>query len=436
MSYESFRLLHCHAPRLDAQIEDVADVPAAHCHLLEDATLNAFDNAITAAIEHHVDLVLITGSLFADDKPTLRGLVRLRDALSCLAEEEIVVYLTCDEQIQRLLQNSVWIGQGDVRFLSPFQKQPIALERDNRPLASICFQQPQLDDRTYRFDPPQGVYDRQPHVKVSNSSLFSIGIRTGYTGEPVEISGDYRPDLMLLCGEEFELTPAGNDVHEIFTGPLQGTTRRHTGVFGCSLIVVNEHKDVRHSFIACQAVQREHSLIHQTTDMDQAALLEAMQQHLDKLKVSSSTSVLICEWNLEGYDEHHQSPKSSKRYRWSEQSTVQNRYHHSSTTPFPFHKLTNPTRIPSIHHRFSASDELRLPSLLEHHQLAQEYLKLAEEFFPEEIDAFSEHLQKWSSGLPPELATRMQNVDRDKLIEFAVNYGTHWFVQAAEEVSA
>lgn len=444
MSYESFRLLHVHAPRLDAALGDLLGLPGIHTQLVQDATLNAFDHAIEAAIEHHVDLVLLTGAMFGETTPTLRGLARLRDALSVLDEEEIAVYISCEEKIQQALRDGPWLGHGAVTLMSPFQKQPLPLEKNRQKLASVSFRQPIHGEKSYRFDPPQGLYDKPAHLRVTGSSLFSILIQQSSGGEASSSSQEeLQADLIIRCGDEFVMQPAGRTIEEIVAGPLQGIGRQHVGPMGCSLVVVDERKDVRVSFIPCHVVQREHVPIRQHVGMDERQLLTSMQQQLDLIKVHQGCRLLVCEWDLVGYDDSGRQSPSTESVR----SRLARRRHASSTTEawegwqsrgeFSFEQLVfRGSQTCQVWHRFSASDELRLPRLLDRHQLAQEYLKLAEDFFPEEIGAFETHLAQWAEHLPSQLASRMHDVNADKLIEFAVNYGTHWFVQAAEEVAA
>jgi len=437
MSYESFRLLHVHAPRLDAALGDLLGLPGVHNELVQDATLHAFDHAIEAAIEHHVDVVLFTGAIFGETAPTLRGLARLRDGLTVLREEEIAVYISCEEKTQQILRDGPWLGHGAVTLMSPFQKQPLPIEKDRQKLASVSFRQPTHGDKSYRFDPPQGLYDKPAHLRVTGSSLFSILVQQGTPGEVHASTNDeLAADLIIRCGDEFVMQSAGQSLEEIIAGPLQGVSRHHTGPMGCSLIVVDEHKDVRVSFIPCHVVQREHMTIRQHAGMDENMMLSTMQQQLDGLKVHQDCKLVICQWDLVGYDDNETRESMKSRLAKQRKSYSEaERYQPAGVFSFDRLSFRGPTGCKVWHH-FSASDELRLPKLLDRHQLATEYLKLAEEFFPDEIAAFESHLTKWSESLPPELASRMKEINADKLIEFAVNYGTHWFVQAAEEVAA
>ncbi|MDY7106566.1 MAG: hypothetical protein S0880_35775 [Actinomycetota bacterium] len=132
------RVLHVAELRLDHPFEGLARIPASIVDAVRDASLDAFDDLIEAALDERVDAVLVTGGLYRGPEHGLRAQRRVSIATERLARHGIpfvVVRHAGDAE------PDAWtaIGSWPSSFVSvgPDEVHTIPLHRDGRTAGTI-----------------------------------------------------------------------------------------------------------------------------------------------------------------------------------------------------------------------------------------------------------------------------------------------------------
>ncbi|MEA3217799.1 MAG: repair protein SbcD/Mre11 [Acidimicrobiia bacterium] len=93
-----FRLLHTADLHLDAAFTGVGVTPPWVRHRLSSAGLDTVDHIVDAAIERHVDAVVVAGGMWTGSMPTVAARQRLRTALERLAGHGVQAVVTGGER--------------------------------------------------------------------------------------------------------------------------------------------------------------------------------------------------------------------------------------------------------------------------------------------------------------------------------------------------
>lgn len=98
MPAEDLRLLIAGHLHLDGVLRGIPEDEAVHS-IVRDANMRAFERLVELAMEHSVDAVIITGSLF-EGVPSVRAASLFRDGMAALAEEQIATVLASQSSQQ------------------------------------------------------------------------------------------------------------------------------------------------------------------------------------------------------------------------------------------------------------------------------------------------------------------------------------------------
>lgn len=132
------RILHVAELRLDHPFEGLARIPASIFDALRDASLDAFDDLIEAALDERVDAVLVTGGLYLGPDDGLRAQRRVSVAAERLARHGVPMVVVQGPDDAPLDSWSA-IGSWPTSFVSvgPDDLRTVPLHRDGRTVGTI-----------------------------------------------------------------------------------------------------------------------------------------------------------------------------------------------------------------------------------------------------------------------------------------------------------
>ena len=88
-----FRFIHAADLHLDTPFQGVARVSEEIAALLRDASLDAFDRVVQAAVDHQVAFVLFAGDIYDGEQRGVRAQLRFLRGLERLARHNIKVFI-------------------------------------------------------------------------------------------------------------------------------------------------------------------------------------------------------------------------------------------------------------------------------------------------------------------------------------------------------
>lgn len=322
MPFESLRILHADHPRLDEQIPNVDQISGDALELIQDATLESMKRLAHEAVSQNVDVVVLTGQLFAADGPTLRGLVTLKKSLEQLVEHGIQVVLATYGSQSVNYRDQDWFPEEGVHRLFLRGAHSVVLERDG---LGLCEIKPiSIDSHGgARVDPPQFAGGQRAIFERRGETIPVIGIAQGHQlkewtssalpeeypvgleayaamdGDDTPRTGFHESECSLILLADSERTSTHFERIPCFgAGPLQPLEATDARQHGVRLIELHPNQSPQTQFLPLAAVEFHRSDVRVPQEVDLDEILLQAHEHVSSLSVSKHAGLEVVHWVL------------------------------------------------------------------------------------------------------------------------------------------
>jgi|GEM_PF-1422324 len=302
MPFEALKFIHATGLLVDHQVRDVGAVSEEARSLIVDASLQSLERLVEVAVDQCVDFVLLTGDTFCEQDRSLRARVAIVDALQCLDEAGIQVFVIPGPEDPADAWHAISRLPDNVTIFDPVRDEPTAVMRDGQVIATLqgcpvwsnaqpparqpegeTMGQTRLGPLRVGIVPPQADHGSQPDEATVESWLERH--RVDYLALP-------RPfhRLRVLRPEQVAFCPGG----------AVPVTKRETGIRGAALVAAEGRAAVNLSLFPTSPLRREtfNLVLDESTSWDQ--LVSVIHSAIEKLNGLSRTRVLLANWHLEG----------------------------------------------------------------------------------------------------------------------------------------
>lgn len=247
--------LHAADLHLDTPFKGLARVPEAIFKEIQESTFMALNRLVETAIDKQVDLILLVGDLFDNERPSLKAQIKLRDLFVKLNHHHISVFISYGNH-DYINGNRYPITYPDNVFIFPDETvRSFIYEKDGEKLAAI-----------YGFSyENQAVLTNkaQEFVIHHNDIPFHIAMLHGSLHRNTE-HDTYAPFAVAdLKQQPFDYWALGH-IHQretlaenppiIYPGNTQGRHRKEAGEKGCYYTELTQ-TGIQSSFIPLQSIQ-------------------------------------------------------------------------------------------------------------------------------------------------------------------------------------
>lgn len=286
MAERPFRFLHASDFRLEEPCVGLADAPPPLREALVDAPYRAAERVFDAAIDENAAFLLLSGNILDADQTGPRGPLFLLDQFRRLAAQGIAVYWAGGEtDAPERWPETVPLPPNVFTFPAGRVSEHL-VERDGVPLARVLGES--LGGRG-RIRPAQ--YHRDP------AGLFTAAVACGEV-EPADLTR-HEIDYWALGGRERSSPPAAPRTAH-YPGSPQGRQFDEGGLHGCTLVQVDESRQIKMHFIPTDAVRYFGERLPIAPDLDRGGLQERMRQRIEALAESAPKVDLLIAWTVVG----------------------------------------------------------------------------------------------------------------------------------------
>ncbi|HZZ26636.1 MAG TPA: hypothetical protein VFE46_01410 [Pirellulales bacterium] len=289
MPQRPFRFLHAADLHLSRPCQAAGELPEHLVDLLIDAPLRAAEKVFDAAINQHVDFVLLAGNVIDPRCSSPRELLFIVEQFQRLASHNIVVYWSGGliDSIDDWPEYVSW--PSNVRRFPQNRTQRYRHEITEAPLCEIigCGHDDNEPSRPYQFAP-------------SNSELFSIAVT--HASWNSSALGEMNVNYWALGGQQQRSTPlqAGSVAH--FSGSPQGRNRNETGPHGCTMVAVDEQRRVQLSPVACDVLRWMTPQLSVLESSNRQELESLLHDRTEQLLAASPDVPLFVTWRVACHD--------------------------------------------------------------------------------------------------------------------------------------
>ncbi|MCC7085466.1 MAG: metallophosphoesterase [Pirellulales bacterium] len=284
MSQRPFRFLHAADLHLDDPVAGLADIPPHLVDLLVDCPLAAARRVFDAAIEQHVDFVVLAGDIVDLNRAASRELTFLVEQFERLAQKNMAVYWAGGA-----IDSADWPPNyslpGNVMHASRLHVQRHRHTIDGQP---IC----ELVGRSHdRHGSPMAR-----EFAGSSDDLFSIAVVHAKFAAGL---GDLGIEYWALGGLHGPTTlhqSAQSLSH--YPGSPQGRNANEAGAHLCTLVQVDEQRQVRLSPIATDVIRWESPVLALDVAADRTKLERALHDRTAQMIAESGGATLLIEWRV------------------------------------------------------------------------------------------------------------------------------------------
>lgn len=312
MHSHSWRLLVTGHLHLDSQLRELSSAEDDHHNIIRDATLRAFELLIDSALEHSVDLLLLTGSL-CEKKPTLRACTMFRDGVEALLEEGIAVaWAPSNLKEVDLLRKINCLPAGLKLLCTTGQSRSVQLSAEPPAKSARAAENDVLHSDKTRFGTVcceliSGQTGRES-AKAPNSQITYIGLTDQPIGHLPQKETANDP-----LGEKYQLVISGQSPrcrtirhrNRLYHSPgvIQSLTNDITGLCSATLIEIDSQGDIELTPVPVSPIVREKIEIgiSEQTTLDE--LLELAERELLGLLSNHSytpAELMQLKWEVRG----------------------------------------------------------------------------------------------------------------------------------------
>jgi exonuclease SbcD len=305
MPFEALKFIHATGLLVDHQVRDVGMVSDKARPLIVDASLQSLERLVEVAVEQSVDFVLLTGDTFCEQDRSLRARVAIVDALQCMDEAGIQVFVVPGPEDPADAWHAITRLPDNVTVFDPVRDEPTAVMRDGQVIATLqgcpvwsnakppvrqaesqTMGQTRLGPLRVGIVPPQADHGSQPDEATVERWLEWHRVDYLALPRPFHRLRVLRPEQVAFC-----------------PGSAVPVTRRETGVRGAALVSAEGRGAVNLSLFPTSPLRREtfNLVLDESTSWDQ--LISVMHSAIQKLNGLSRTRVLLANWHFEGSGE-------------------------------------------------------------------------------------------------------------------------------------
>ena len=286
---QPLRFIHAADLHLELPPLGLTEVPDHLRTLLIDAPFRAAERVFDAALKEHVDFLLLAGDVINPLACGPRGLVFLADQFERLAAQSITVYWAGGpgDDFERWLD--AWpLPKNVVRF-SLNRVTRFVHTRGGEPLAQILGTSSTLDKKI-----------NVSEFRAAAGELFAIGVAHGIM--ELDSATWQEIDYWALGGEHDRRTLASGPITAHYCGTCQGRSPAESGPRGCTLVTVDESRQVRSAFIETDAVRFEQQRLAVSDFATADQLATILGDRLTELTGDPFGPGLLISWTLSGSD--------------------------------------------------------------------------------------------------------------------------------------
>lgn len=282
-----FCFIHAGDLELDRVPSGMADVPDHLRETILDATFVAAERVFDTVVAHDAQFLLLTGNACNPLNASPRTLLFLVGQFRRLAERKIPVYWAMGQLDAAELWPAWLTLPENVRVFGRGRVDDWVHERDGVPLARLLGTSVERG-RAADID----RFDRDP------TGLITIGV----LGGPADSAAIRRRGLhyWALGGQRKRTTLPADSSHAVFCGSPQGIDFAEAGPHGCTLVMVDEKRQVRTSFVPTDVFRwcDERVGVDETTT--RLGLEQLLRDRVQALTDSAPDRVLLIQWSIVG----------------------------------------------------------------------------------------------------------------------------------------
>jgi exonuclease SbcD len=289
---------------------------ADYLHL---SIFQSFDSIINLCIEKQVDFLLIAGDIFDSREKNLRALYHFIRGLTRLKEHQIPVIITSgnhDPLRPGPAETTIWddilqIAGEDPPFtlITSDRYEPVDIRQQDETIARICgvsFSKAEI------FESPVRHFSKKNDSAIPWIGLVhcTIGSHTDHIPyAPLTLSDliDLGYDYWALGHIHAGYTVKEKDPTIIYPGNIQGRNWRETGPRGCIYTTIRTDGVTQTEFYETAPVRFETSELSIQGMEQEAELISAIENIINKLSASKSKTSIILSITLTGSGKLHQS---------------------------------------------------------------------------------------------------------------------------------
>ena len=460
MSNQGFRFVHASNVLLDHQLRDTGQLPDGMREIAQDATLTTFDRVIDLCIEKSVDFLLLTTNTFHQRDRSLRAQTKLCSEFRKLDEAGIQVVAVVGAsdpmaswmQIANLSDNVILFDantgesisiEGEFETLATIaaadyaddsitsgyghQKHPFAIAVYDGPI-EMAEEREQGDAEAEANDYEESFASAPEPAEASVD--FESDENTESEEEAIdqlaaarELLSEYGGDYLAVCDADssFTVDTVSGIAHD--PGMSQGINPRQAGPHGCTLVEVDEHKNVLLKPIRLAAVRWERPEINIEPGMSQDELAHLIRNEFSKFETYGSESMWLVNWIIRGSGElfealHRDEVQSALKDSFAQQ------LHFNDSIPFRHEIHLLPNWV------YESDGEASV--------LMMDFLSSLEGELPLDVDSLiqivdgAHELQAPWSGRLRALATKL---DPEAVAACAFREGVEWFQSTEDDES-
>jgi hypothetical protein len=284
---DSLRFLHAADLHLELPPGGVAEMSDQLRSILVEAPFRAAQRVFDTAIKERVDFVVLAGDVIDPLTSGPRGLVFLERQFERLASAAVLVYWAGSPLDDFERWQDAWNpGRNVIRF--PVGRAASHVHRrGDQPLA-------QLAGVSYTTTQIPAFDQLQP----AGQDLFSIAVVHGLLGPELLINRGF--DYWALGGEHERANLLSGPVTAHYAGTNQG---RHTGELGsrgCTLVEVDNQRQVRSRFIPTEAVRYERQKVTIDSTFSEERFGTLLRERAAELASDPFGADLIVDWIIGG----------------------------------------------------------------------------------------------------------------------------------------
>ncbi|WP_394233266.1 exonuclease SbcCD subunit D [Niallia oryzisoli] len=251
--------IHAADLHLDSPMTGLSHLPKDIFERLKDSTFAALRKITDAAIQHHVDFVILAGDLFDEQDRSVRAQTRLRKEMVRLEAHQIQVYVVHGNHDHL---NGTWVHLDMPENVHVFSEQVEVKTLIKQNVVTHLY--------GFSYDKRHVVENRLAEYSKKDGADFHIGILHGHH-EGASDHRKYAPfRLKELIEKRFDYWALGHIhkrtiVHEnpyvVYPGNIQGRNKKETGKKGCYLVRLNQ-EETKLEFIDTAVIQWEQLLLN------------------------------------------------------------------------------------------------------------------------------------------------------------------------------
>ncbi|HTM54396.1 MAG TPA: DNA repair exonuclease [Pirellulales bacterium] len=284
---DSLRFLHAADLHLELPPGGVAEMTDHLRSILVEAPLRAAQRVFEAAIKERVDFVVLAGDVIDPLASGPRGLVFLERQFERLASAGILVYWAGSALDDFERWQDAWNpGRNVIRFPAGRAASQVH-RRGDQVLA-------QLAGVSYSTIHKSEIDQLQP----ARPDLFAIAVVHGSLGPELPVNRGF--DYWALGGEHERANLLSGPVTAHYAGTNQGRHSGEPGSRGCTLVEVDDERQIRSRFIPTEAVRYERQKVTIDATFSEERFGTLLRERATELASDPFGADLIVDWIIAG----------------------------------------------------------------------------------------------------------------------------------------